>query len=451
MIAENGQEKISFYYHLEHCCQQVSEGYGKPDRAAWTNSDYIQLSNILYRKTSVRISPNTLKRIFGKIKTDSRYYPQKATRNALASYVGYSDWESFVEATSVRADYESPSVNPDGQPEIGLVAEDLRQSPRQTKPAPKRWLWLTMLVALMLTAVALLLPETLLSDTISTNRVQLVCKNPVGENPHSANFDVLGFTQPADQLPPFTIDFGDGRHKPVALKNRRHNHYYEMPGRYFAVLRQGTALLDTATVYLPTNGWAATAYMMYDTSRVYPIERKNLFLGGQRSISAGEAAQAGVDTNRTFFIEFANTQVTPIDGDNFELTTGVVTSPTRTGVRCSQVSITVNGESSNHSFHVMKPGCEYWTKLNLSEQLKTGEQDDLRFLGADLRTGGTLKLRVLDQRAQLFINDRKVYEGRYQKPLKRVYGVSIRFAGIGQVNFFTLKDLKTGSEFNGNF
>ena len=33
--------------------------------------------------TSVQISPNTLKRIFGKLKTHERYYPQKATRDAL--------------------------------------------------------------------------------------------------------------------------------------------------------------------------------------------------------------------------------------------------------------------------------------------------------------------------------------------------------------------------------
>ncbi|GAA4410756.1 hypothetical protein GCM10023187_35750 [Nibrella viscosa] len=451
MIAENGQEKVGFYYHLEHCCQQVSEVYGKPDRAAWTNGDYVQLSNILFRKTRVRISPNTLKRIFGKIKTDSRYYPQKATRDALASYVGYSDWDSFVQATPVRAIYESPAVNHNEQPEIELVAESPRQPPRPKKRGPKRWVWVTMMAALMLVAVVILLPETPLSETIATDSVQLVCKNPVGENPHSANFDVSGLTRPAAQLPPYTIDFGDGRHKPVILKNRRHNHYYEMPGRYFAVLRQGTKRLDTATVYLPTKGWTATAYMMYDTSRVYPIERKNLFLDGQRSISAVEAVKAGVDTNRTFFIEFVNTQVTNIDGDNFELTTAVVTSPTRTGVRCSQVSITVNGELSNHSFDVMKPGCEYWTHLILSEQYKIGQQDDLRFMAADLRAGGTLKLRVLDQHAQLFINGRKVYEARYQKPLKRVYGVSIKFAGIGKVNSFTLKDVKTGNEFNGNF
>ncbi len=91
MVTDKGQEQTWSYYYLERCCQRVAETYGREEWSEWTNGDYILLSRILFRKTRVQISPNTLKRIFGKIKTDARYYPQKATRDALAAYAGFGD------------------------------------------------------------------------------------------------------------------------------------------------------------------------------------------------------------------------------------------------------------------------------------------------------------------------------------------------------------------------
>jgi len=190
---------------------------------------------------------------------------------------------------------------------------------------------------------------------------------------------------------------------------------------------------------------------MHDTSRVYPIEAPDLFANKRRSISALEAARAGVDTNRTFFMEFINSHPTGIDGDNFELRTQVKTSPDRAGVRCSQIGLTVWGESSQHTFDVMKPGCVHWINLQTSEVAKKSHRDDLSFLGADLRQGGTLTLRVVDKQASIFINGRKVYETHYTQPLERIYGVKIRFAGIGTINTFSLKDLKSGQVFDGSF
>ena len=71
------------FYHLEICCRYVGEKYGRPNIAEWTNIDYIKLGGVLSRQTDVQISPNTLKRIFGKLKTPERYFPQKATRDTL--------------------------------------------------------------------------------------------------------------------------------------------------------------------------------------------------------------------------------------------------------------------------------------------------------------------------------------------------------------------------------
>ncbi|HTL09466.1 MAG TPA: hypothetical protein VL307_14445, partial [Chitinophagaceae bacterium] len=97
MAIENEQPVTgqSFYY-LEICCRLVAEKFGKLPISSWTNSDYLRLSGKLLRQTSVTLSASTLKRIFGKLKTPERYYPQKATRDALAVYAGYKSWDDLI-------------------------------------------------------------------------------------------------------------------------------------------------------------------------------------------------------------------------------------------------------------------------------------------------------------------------------------------------------------------
>lgn len=67
-------------------------------------SDYDILSVTIYEYQNDRISSSTLKRIFGYIESESK--PSRSSLNILARYVGYYDWQDFVEKqqdTSVDA------------------------------------------------------------------------------------------------------------------------------------------------------------------------------------------------------------------------------------------------------------------------------------------------------------------------------------------------------------
>lgn len=438
---ENGQDKASFLDHLDHCCQLVADTYGKPDSAEWTNSDFIRLCHILYKKTHVQISPNTLKRIFGKIKTDARYYPQKATRDALARYVGFSDWDTFT-----HKHLAPQPVHPREMPDIQIVAPEIEA----VAPKSHRPFWGRPMAIGMIAAIALILLIWQFWPNVEA-RVTLFCNNPEGDNPHSAVFAIRGFGELTDLSKGYELDFGDGEIMPLDGTDSVYSHYYETPGRFFAKLKKDGQAIDTVPVFLHTNGWTATANMMHDTTRVYPIEGPTLFSNGRNSISVKEIARAGVDTNRTFFVDFINTHLTRINGDNFELLLDVKTSLPRPGVRCSQVRVTVFGDSSNHMIDIMKPGCVHWSKLQLSEIKENGRSDGLNFLGADLVNGGTIQLKVVNRRARLLINGKEVYKNTYQRPLRHLYGLDIMFAGIGTVRSVQLRDLQTGRKFSGNF
>ncbi|WP_026350725.1 hypothetical protein [Dyadobacter beijingensis] len=443
---ENGQDKASSLDLLDHCCQLVADTYGKPDSPEWTNSDFIRLSSILYKKTHVRISPNTLKRIFGKIKTDARYYPQKATRDALVQYVGFADWDRFIDAQSRQNSIiftQSPDIQSVMTPQVEVPSSGSR-----ARKLPSRMILLTSF-ALIVAGIAAWRGFVFWQS--KKTAVTLFCKNPEGENPHSAVFVLRDFGHVSELSNEYAIDFGDNDEIRLNAKDSVYSHYYEVPGRYFAILKKAGTPLDTVPVFLRTSGWTATAKMMYDTTRVYPIETPGLFSHAYNSVSAKEIARAGVDTNRTFFVDFINTHTSGIDGDNFELLVDVKASPPRPGVRCSQVRLTVYGDSSNHMVDIMKPGCVHWSKLQFSELKKDGRSEGPNFLGADLTAGGTIEMKVVNRRATLLINGKEAYKNTYHKALRHIYGLDIMFAGIGTVRSVRLRDLKTGKQFAGNF
>lgn len=443
---ENGQDKASSLDLLDHCCQLIADKYGKSDSAEWTNGDFIRLSNTLYKKTQVQISPNTLKRIFGKIKTDARYYPQRATRDALVRYLGFADWDTFIHTRPETAAGMPQPAN--SQKEVVISnTETLLASSRPKYPLRK------ILAGALGCAIVLALAwQAVVFWRGKGSPVSLICKNPEGDNPHSAIFVLRGFEDPAELADGYEIDFGDGKTKArLNDKDSVYTHYYEIPGRYYATLRQRGITLDTVPVYLHTNGWTATATMMHDTTRVYPIDAPSLFKNSYNSINSSEIARSGVDTSRTFFVYFKNSYPTGIDGDNFELQINLKTSLPRPGVRCSQVRLTIYGDSSSHMVDIMKPGCIHWSKLQFSDLQKDGHSDGLDFLGADLTAGGTIGIRVVNRRATLHINGTETFTGVYHKPLRHIYGLDIMFAGIGTVRSVQMRDLKSGQRFSGNF
>ncbi|MEO5999080.1 MAG: hypothetical protein ABIN89_20060 [Chitinophagaceae bacterium] len=438
------QNKQAFY-HLDICCRYVGEKFGHPNISEWTNGDYIKLSGVLSRQMDVQISANTLKRIFGKLKTTERYYPQKVTRDTLARYAGFVDWDEFMK------NHPRPGIDEKVR-EIIAQTISTPEKPAEQKTVSKKIRWPILLPSVIL---AILL-AWMLNKKDSMNLpvlkgAQLICNNPEGTNPHSAVFKLKlpdDFKGNADN---FAINFGDGRTPRKISTSNLLTHYYEIPGRYYPVLMYDNLPLDTVAVYLRTNGWTATANMQSDSVRVYPLPDQNLRKDHSMHVSTEDLFRAGVDTNRTFFVHFVNATPVDVSGDDFELTSVLRTSPARAGVRCSQVNVAIFGESSKHLIKVMKPGCASFNGLQFSENIINGESADLSSLSSDLSKGGTLRLQVRNRTGKLWINGKEIFQATYNIPVGKIYGIEILFSGIGEVKSVLLHDLKTGKSFENEF
>lgn len=432
---EGAGGRADAFIFLELGCQRVAEHLGKPDITTWNNADFARLSEEIFARSRVQVSSNTLKRIFGRIHTTERYYPQQATRDALAQYIGFTDWKAFV--TDV-----TPSLHPSGEahnPDVPL---------RPGRPRRSRWV----LPALLLFSgvAGVFLVKSLLPEPKSGVPFRITCRNPFGRAPHSAIFD-LHVTDPERMRDgEYTLQFGDGKRKKLDPNWTFYSHYYEQPGRFLAVVeRNGTEVADTIPVYLPTKGWTATIQQAHDSLRLYSAKLPAKIQ--QLKLTTNDVRKTGVDTTDIFTVKFINAYETGISGDNFELETNVTASPEYAAHRCSQVRLWLFGRKTRHVIQITRSGCQHWGYRNISEKQTWGQSGDMSYLTSDLQQGGTLKLVVRDKHMSFFINGRKSFDETYSFPLEQIYSVRIDFIGAGSVNSFRLKDVKTGTLFAGNF
>ena len=74
---------------LDRCRKLIEEKLGWEDGARWSTHDFDTLGTRIQETTGVSLSIATLKRIWGKIRYDSK--PTPTTLNTLARFVGYED------------------------------------------------------------------------------------------------------------------------------------------------------------------------------------------------------------------------------------------------------------------------------------------------------------------------------------------------------------------------
>ena len=104
----------------------------KAGRRMMTPKDFDFLSESIFEEIHTRISPSTLKRIWGYLQNDNT--PRSTSLNILANYVGYDDWDSFM--ASAEKEYgilhEEPEPS-DGQPDTPINEQDLKERKSKLK------------------------------------------------------------------------------------------------------------------------------------------------------------------------------------------------------------------------------------------------------------------------------------------------------------------------------
>ena len=134
-------DNITLLHSLKEVEKQLGWGAGEK----WTTQDFADLSTKIFEKTGVALSVTTLKRLWGRVNYGSK--PTAGTLNALVQFIGYENWQSYLQK------YKNLACKPlhrraplPGFRHTGMEKENLflrptpsffRENLRDT--APRRW------------------------------------------------------------------------------------------------------------------------------------------------------------------------------------------------------------------------------------------------------------------------------------------------------------------------
>ena len=425
------QSNQSAFDALDICCRIIVQKMGAKAIEDWRVSDYNRLSSQLGKETKVYLSVNTLKRLFGQLKTPQRYFPQKATRNALAQFIGYRDWQEF--------ELVSLSVKPGAIKPKAVKEQTEIEKPKQKVPRSnhKKYIYTGIFVFMLF---LLLVGFIIWRSDGDPHNTKLICENPFGNVPHTAVFK-LKSNKTLKDGDEYKVDFMDEALQSPISGKKEIAKFFRNPGVVYATLLYHDKPIDTVSIFMQTKGWVANSGN--DTSRAYPIaglkplNPKNIYVSKEQLDSAGLA------TNKPFLVGFSNIKPSNISGDNFSFTCKVFSEQNRPGTQCVETTIIILGEKHRHLLMLNRSNCVAFSQYKFSEKRVIGSEQFLGALAFDPSNGGDIEIRVVNKKAAVILNGKKVLSTRYEKSIGRVMGIKILFSGIGKAVSPKLQDLTT--------
>ena len=80
--------------HIAVLLRTIEQKLGWGDSSQWSSYDFDKLAMLIFDSSKTAISSNTLKRVWGRVKYDSK--PSDVTLNTLAKFIGHKDYREFL-------------------------------------------------------------------------------------------------------------------------------------------------------------------------------------------------------------------------------------------------------------------------------------------------------------------------------------------------------------------
>lgn len=408
---------------LEKCLLLIEQqlGWGKSDD--WLNQDFEQLSERILEATQTKLSVTTLKRVWGKVNYASD--PSVSTLNALAQFVGFSDWSDFRKGHSETARPRPP------------------RTPRKASFINRKTIWATGVLLLLL--VAFMLNAFLgnkrknttqfdtSSVTFSSNRTGVGLPNSVIFNYDlsSLNVDSAFIQQSWNEALTFQID---------PERNTASGIYY-YPGYFRAKLIANDQIVKEHDVYIKTDGWRAIIQEKNVPRYLYQEEFSQEEILRVTSDVEAEIYAKDLDTAEVlsfhYFEEFQE-----VDGLAFEFSTRFRNNYRKSNGICQHSSVLVHGTEGVLLLPFSIPGCVSDLTVFYNGNAFSGKTNDFSSFGYAMDSWQNLRIVSERKTITVFRDKDVILELPFEESLGKIVGFRFRFQGMGEVDYVRLTNLE---------
>jgi hypothetical protein len=425
---------------LQKCRTLIEKKLGWGDPSAWATNDYELLGQKIQEVTNVSLSIATLKRIWGKIRYDSR--PTITTLNTLAQFLGFENWRAFTQHHRKMNGngHAHVAVEHAGQP----VMPPSLPSPRKNR----RGLIVAIAIAILAAGTFVVLKmEKTAGPPPDPGQYQFSSKKTVDEGvPNTVIFD-YDATAASDHDTIFIQQSWDKRlREKVPRDGTHHTSIYYYPGFFQAKLVVNEKIVKEHNLFIKTHGWISC--IEQKPVPVYFPEQTAKH-DGMLTLPVENISSANVPLQpQTPWVSFYNVRdFGNLDSNDFIFETEVRNDYKEGSAVCQFTQIHVLMEGATMVIPLSIKGCV--GELNMMGS--DGKQTDLSNLGVDFSTWVKIKLTFKDKTAKIFINDKEAFNlDANMKPVK-VVGIAYRFQGTGSVNYARLSTSAGNIVYDENF
>jgi hypothetical protein len=421
----NSNEEINY---LTICIDEIERRLNLGHRTEWTNHNFNQLSDDIFKKTTIRLSVSSIRRLFGLDKSyKEKYNPQMETKNALARYLGYENWPDYKQKNRI----ETSSLN-----EKDLISPPSKETNKKHKYA---------VLFFIIIAIALfglfIFKNYKNRIQINIQDINIYAENLSGHTPHTV---IVNYTY-QDLSDSLFIHFGEKSERLyLPPQNKTITYTYGLPGlHYIRVNRKSNnEIIFSDYAHITTKWW----------ERIVKVKNQNILsealfvdsLYGRLFTNKEDVALRIFDKANLsdFFVIYINSKDFGISANHFSLQADLKNDISEGGLPCYNARFGIITKEGLVYVTPVGIGCASWAKIRVGKENIEGRYNNLSFLTIDLTKWQTIQIKNKDFKFEVFINDILVYELKHNQTLGNILGIEFDFRGSGAADNIILKDLK---------
>ncbi|WP_116108094.1 hypothetical protein [Lewinella sp. IMCC34191] len=405
---------------LQACRKRIEQQLGWGPSEQWTNDDFLALSERIGERTSVSLSPTTLKRLWGRVAYSSS--PSTTTLDALARFAGFDHWRHFRSSIAP----ETPTRHPTIEHFSWLVPS----------------LAVAVILALILSFALPAVDRTAGQPDGATASVRFTPADfafdlqPVaGGIPNSVIFK-YDATAAGDSAVYLQQSWDPSRRELLDPAGDTHTSIYYLPGFFRAKLVVGSQIVQERELFLPSGGWIAA--VAGENSPVYlkPSEARQ---EGQLAFTPQALERYGIPLEPNV-PSTTLVNVREMDGlrtDDFTFRTRFRHTYAEGSSVCQRTWVTLMLKDGAIRLPFSAPGCVADLSAYVGGQSLNGQTTDLSVFG--VMGPDWTELAVTGKGDSLFVrvNDRSILRLGRQEEVRDIIGLQYDFKGTGAVDAFS--------------
>ncbi len=413
-------DNITLLHSLKEVEKQLGWGAGEK----WTTQDFADLSTKIFEKTGVALSVTTLKRLWGRVNYGSR--PTAGTLNALVQFIGYENWQSYLQKYKNLADERlSPGD-----------ATALSGKKHKMGVSFAGYIWPVLIISTVLVGGFLLTNFYLRSEEplteLPADSFRFEAKMMEDEGvPNTVIFNYDVSTTSSEDTIHIQQSWDESLREQVSRLDQIHRSIYYYPGFFQAKLLVNAKIVEERPLYIRTRGWLPLVEQ--EGSPVYFDESDAQSSSGvfQLPLHKIEEKNITLQPKSPWVSYFYVREFEDLKADNFIFNTRIKNVYNEGAAICQHAQIHLLFEGGAFVIPLSIKGCVG----ELMFYDVSGSIDDTEALGCDLSEWVDVQFKVQDRKGILYLNNRLAYEQlNFDLPPLAIVGLRFRFQGPGSVD-----------------